>query len=136
MLLISFDVSLPTCADGNVSDEQETATTILQLKNWAQSVSLLGNDAISTKTFSSSTNCIELYDIAGALEMLVVARCRNYRCDQIALMMQALEQGLIHRIPEDQPMSHSSELWSRHHVIKALFRIKCGGFRASFLHLM
>ena len=99
-------------------------------------VDLYDNDAISTKTFSSSTNCIELYDIAGALEMLVVARCRNYRCDQIALMMQALEQGLIHRIPEDQPMSHSSELWSRYHVIKALFQIKCGGFRASFLHLM
>jgi hypothetical protein len=27
-------------------------------------------------------------------------------------------------------------LWSRHQAIKVLFRIKCGGFRASFLHLM
>jgi hypothetical protein len=134
--LISFDVSLPTCADGNVSDEHETATTILQLKNWAHSVSLLGNDATSTRTFSHCTNSTEFYDIAGALEVLVAARCKNYRSEQIALMMQALEHGLSHRIPDDEPTSHSSELWSRHQAIKVLFRIKCGGFRASFLHLM
>ncbi len=33
--VVSFDLSLPTCAQGNVSDDLETATLILQCKNWA-----------------------------------------------------------------------------------------------------
>ena len=68
--------------------------------------------------------------------MVVAARGRNYRCEQIVLMLQALDGGLIHRIPDDEPTNRSAEIWSRHPVLKALFLIRTGGFRASFLHLM
>jgi hypothetical protein len=129
-------VSLPTCAQGNASSDDETATLILYCKNWAQSVCSLGIDAINVKPFASSDNAIEFHDVSGALELVMVARCRNYRCEQLVPMLQAFDHGLIHRIPEDEPTNSSTELWYRHPPLKALFRIQCGGFRASFLHLM
>ncbi len=96
----------------------------------------LGVDSISIKAFSSCANPVEIYDFGGALEMILEARYRNYRCEQLVSMLQALDQGLIHRIPECEPTNSCAEVWARHPLLKALFRIQCGGFRASFLHLM
>jgi hypothetical protein len=137
-LLISFDTSLPTCAQGNLSDEFETAAMVAELKKWAQSLCSLGIDAINSVAFASCTNPIEFHDISGALELVLLARCKNYRCEQLALMVQALDDGLVHRIPDDEPTNRSTatDSWARHPVVKALFRIQCGGFRASFVHLM
>ena len=135
-IFISFDTSLPTCAEGNMSDDFETSALILRLTNWARSVCTFGIDAINSTAFASCSNSIEFHDISGALEIVIVARDRNYRCEQLALMIEALNAGLAHSIPEDEPTNPSTETWSRHVVLKALFRIQCGGFRASFFHLM
>lgn len=124
------------CAQGNVSDEDETAELVLKLKDWSQSMCSLGVDVISSNAFASCANSVEFYDVRGALELILVARNRNYRCEQLATMVQALDEGLLHRIPENEPTHSSTEGWSRHPLLKALFRIQCGGFRASFVHLM
>ncbi len=108
----------------------------MKLKDWSQSLCLLGIEAISSKPFASCANSVEIHDISGALELILVARNRNYRCEQLATMIQALDQGLVHHIPENEPTTSSTEVWSRYPLLKALFRIQCGGFRASFLHLM
>jgi hypothetical protein len=136
MFFDSFDTSYPICAEGNVSDEHELAEFVLKLKHWSQSVCSLGVDAVSFKAFASSNNPVEFNDVRGALELILVARNRNYDCEQLVTMIQALDQGFSHRIPENEPTNSSTEVWSRHPLLKALFRIQCGGFRASFLHLM
>lgn len=129
-------MSVPNYVEGNVSAEFETASVVLQLKTWAQSVCYMGSDALIATPFSSAPNAIEFHSIRGALQMIMIARCKNYRCEQIALMIQVLDSGLTHRIPDDEPTNDATQVWARNPLLKALFRIQAGGFRASFFHLM